>query len=30
MQVGLLLALFALWHVLVKTEVLPAFFFGER
>ena len=29
MQVGLLLALFALWHVLVKTEVLPAFFFGE-
>ena len=29
MQVGLLLALFALWHVLVKTEVLAAFFFGE-
>jgi len=29
MQVGLLLALFALWHVLVKTEVLPPFFFGE-
>jgi NitT/TauT family transport system permease protein len=29
MQAGLLLALFTLWHVLVKTEVLPAFFFGE-
>ena len=29
MQLGLLLTLFALWHVLVKTEVLPAFFFGE-
>jgi NitT/TauT family transport system permease protein len=29
MQVGLLLGLFVLWHVLVKTEVLPAFFFGE-
>ena len=29
MQAGLLLALFALWHVLVKMEVLPAFFFGE-
>ena len=29
MQMSLLLALFALWHVLVKTEVLPAFFFGE-
>ena len=28
-QAGLLLALFVLWHVLVKTEVLPAFFFGE-
>jgi NitT/TauT family transport system permease protein len=28
-QVSLLLGLFVLWHVLVKTEVLPAFFFGE-
>lgn len=28
-QAGLLLAFFVLWHVLVKTEVLSAFFFGE-
>ena len=28
-QAGLLLGLFVLWHVLVRTEVLPAFFFGE-
>ena len=25
----LLAALFALWHVLTRTEVLPPFFFGE-
>src|SRR5260370_17985727 len=29
MQEWLLLALFAVWYVLVKTEVLPALFFGE-
>jgi NitT/TauT family transport system permease protein len=28
-QIGLLLGLFALWHVLAATEVLPKFFFGE-
>jgi NitT/TauT family transport system permease protein len=28
-QVLLLVLLFALWHVLVKTDVLPVFFFGE-
>lgn len=28
-QVALLLGLFALWHVLTATEVLPKFFFGE-
>jgi NitT/TauT family transport system permease protein len=28
-QVVLLVMLFVLWHVLVKTDVLPAFFFGE-
>jgi len=28
-QIGLLLGLFALWHVLTATEVLPKFFFGE-
>lgn len=28
-RVALPIALFALWHVLVKTEVLPAFFFGQ-
>lgn len=28
-QAGLLVALFVVWHVLVKAEVLPAFFFGE-
>jgi len=28
-QVALLLGLFALWHALTATEVLPKFFFGE-
>ena len=28
-QISLLLGLFALWHVLTATEVLPKFFFGE-
>jgi NitT/TauT family transport system permease protein len=28
-QVSLLLGLFVLWHLLVKLDVLPAFFFGE-
>ena len=28
-QIALLLGLFALWHVLTATEVLPKFFFGE-
>jgi NitT/TauT family transport system permease protein len=28
-QAGLLAGLFLLWHVLVRAEVLPAFFFGE-
>jgi NitT/TauT family transport system permease protein len=28
-QIVLLLGLFALWHVLTATEVLPRFFFGE-
>ncbi|MGH8630313.1 MAG: ABC transporter permease [Burkholderiales bacterium] len=28
-QIALLVALFLLWHVLVKTDVLPVFFFGE-
>jgi sulfonate transport system permease protein len=28
-QVGLLVAVFVLWHVLTATEVLPKFFFGE-
>jgi len=28
-QIALLAGLFLLWHVLVKTDVLPAFFFGE-
>jgi len=28
-QIGLLLGLFLLWHVLTATEVLPKFFFGE-
>lgn len=28
-QASLLLGLFVLWHVLVKLDVLPAFFFGE-
>lgn len=28
-QVLLLTALFVIWHVLTKTEVLPPFFFGE-
>ncbi len=28
-QIGLLAGLFLLWHVLVKTGVLSAFFFGE-
>ncbi len=28
-QIAILLALFALWHVLTATEVLPKFFFGE-
>jgi NitT/TauT family transport system permease protein len=28
-QIALPAALLLLWHVLVKTEVLPAFFFGE-
>ena len=28
-QILLLAALFALWHVLVKADVLPVFFFGE-
>jgi NitT/TauT family transport system permease protein len=28
-QVGLLVGLFVLWHVLAATEILPKFFFGE-
>ena len=28
-QIAILLGLFALWHVLTATEVLPKFFFGE-
>ncbi|UCH46684.1 MAG: ABC transporter permease [Betaproteobacteria bacterium] len=28
-QVLLLLALFAIWHILTRTEILPPFFFGE-
>lgn len=28
-QAALLLALFGLWHVLTRTEILPPFFFGE-
>lgn len=28
-QASLLLGLFVLWHLLVKLDVLPAFFFGE-
>src|SRR6476646_3673415 len=28
-QVGLLVGVFALWHVLTATETLPKFFFGE-
>jgi NitT/TauT family transport system permease protein len=28
-QVALIVSLFALWHVLTQTEVLPKFFFGE-
>lgn len=28
-QVGLLVAVFVLWHVLTATEVFPKFFFGE-
>ncbi|MEO8003718.1 MAG: ABC transporter permease [Betaproteobacteria bacterium] len=28
-QVGLLVGLFVLWHVLTATEILPKFFFGE-
>ena len=28
-QIGLLLGLFVLWHVLTATETLPKFFFGE-
>ncbi len=28
-QILLLVALFGLWHVLTRTEVLPPFFFGE-
>jgi NitT/TauT family transport system permease protein len=28
-QVGLLVAVFVLWHVLTATEILPKFFFGE-
>ncbi len=29
LQVLLLLALFGIWHVLTRTEILPPFFFGE-
>ena len=28
-QIGLLIGLFVLWHVLTATETLPKFFFGE-
>ena len=28
-QVGLLVAVFVLWHLLTATEILPKFFFGE-
>jgi NitT/TauT family transport system permease protein len=28
-QIGLLVAVFVLWHVLTATEILPKFFFGE-
>src|SRR6185437_12701206 len=28
-QALLLLAVFALWHVLTATEILPSFFFGK-
>ncbi len=28
-QIGLLVGMFVLWHVLTATEVLPKFFFGE-
>lgn len=29
LQVLLLLALFLIWHILTRTEILPPFFFGE-
>jgi len=29
LQILLLLALFVIWHILTRTEILPPFFFGE-